>query len=567
MCIGAAVIGAAVGNVAGQLAGNILGVQSGFNFASLGTSMLTAGLTQGVLGSANNPTGLGKILQGTQGAFSGYAEIAARAVVGNVISQGVGNITGSQKGFSWSSVAIAGIGAAAGSYAADKLGLNTGINAGNVVSKDLGRAALSAGANALSQVVVRGGRVNWQTVATDTILNFTSSRLQSTFAEANANKNAALVAQQRRDVGVDNEQLYSTVPTQKGDFTRELLNSQAVEAAEDKKYGFNGLRNTYFDNGLTSQDDLAAIQAGGLRVRALGEVKDVPPAQGIKIKADAEALNGRNGATKVSSQTPQMNGVASLYYQRDAATGLYIDPATNKPSYRISSEVQRKINDSALSNQNQSSTGLRPYSINNKYQLSDGAKNPSVTPEQYSKNFTDSFDRVIVGTTISAVPGIYGMATGLTVGQFVTGAAVSTSVSAAAQYKFNGSIETSELIGAALTGGFTYGRGLGYSMLVNTDGAINTALYNGEDLTPKVLGALIGTPIGAGVGYLAQQQLVKLAIPGTVAALINGNYSFANLISVTPSISSTVLSPTAQEGTQKVIDNYYENRTYRKYNK
>ena len=109
--------------------------------------------------------------------------VAAGAVANNVLNQGVGNITGSQKGFSWSSVAISAVGATAGAYASDKLGLNV---KNPSVGQDLGRAAVNAGANALSQLAIRGGKINWQQVATDTILNFSQNRISSLVAEQRA---------------------------------------------------------------------------------------------------------------------------------------------------------------------------------------------------------------------------------------------------------------------------------------------------------------------------------------------------------------------------------------------
>ena len=46
---------------------------------------------------------------------------------------------------------------------------------------------------------------------------------------------------------------------------------------------------------------------------------------------------------------------------------------------------------------------LKPYSkaYDGTY-LVDGSKNPSVTAEQYSKNFQESFDRAYVGGTLNA---------------------------------------------------------------------------------------------------------------------------------------------------------------------
>ena len=165
---------AALGNIAGQATGNIIGTQSGFSFKSFAISVLTAGITQGVLGPEGAPTGLGANLRSALGAGS-YAEIAARAVVGNVVSQGVGNLTGAQKGFSWSSVAISAVGATAGAYASDKLGLNIrNLSPG----QDLGRAAVTSAAQGLAssvasqltQITLDGkGKLNWASVATSGI--------------------------------------------------------------------------------------------------------------------------------------------------------------------------------------------------------------------------------------------------------------------------------------------------------------------------------------------------------------------------------------------------------------
>lgn len=176
---GAAIAGAA-GSIAGQLAGNALGVQSGFSWGAVAT----AGLTSGILS-----TGPMKALtQAVRGAVNGgYAAVAARAVVGNVVGQGIGNITGTQKGFNWSSVAISGIGAAAEAAISDKLQLTSNYGAltnGTNFGADLGRAAVSAGSFALTQLVVSGGKINWQQVATDTVTNLIQNRADSSAQEA-----------------------------------------------------------------------------------------------------------------------------------------------------------------------------------------------------------------------------------------------------------------------------------------------------------------------------------------------------------------------------------------------
>ncbi|MCZ8217436.1 MAG: hypothetical protein O9262_14425, partial [Cyclobacteriaceae bacterium] len=172
--IASAAVSASLGNIAGQATANVMGVQKGFSFSSLATAALTAGATQGVLGPVNAPSAFGAGL--AEAVNGGYAAIAARAVVGNVIGQGIGNLTGSQKGFNWSSVAISGIGAAAGAALSDNLKLNT---VGTGFGADLGRAAVDAGAFALTQLAVRGGKVDWQQVATDTVTNLIQNRARS----------------------------------------------------------------------------------------------------------------------------------------------------------------------------------------------------------------------------------------------------------------------------------------------------------------------------------------------------------------------------------------------------
>nr|WP_272227477.1 LysM peptidoglycan-binding domain-containing protein [Methylophilus methylotrophus] len=174
---------AAIGSVAGQVTGMALGVQSGFDFKGFATSVITAGIldaapVQELIGNAAN--GLKTALGGLK-----YADVAARAVMGNVIGQGVGNLTGAQKGFSWSSVAISGIGATAAAFATNQLGLTQFDSQGQIkpvstqFGADLGRAVVETGAFALTQLVVKGGKVNWQQVATDTVTNLIQNRAQS----------------------------------------------------------------------------------------------------------------------------------------------------------------------------------------------------------------------------------------------------------------------------------------------------------------------------------------------------------------------------------------------------
>ncbi|MGY1490586.1 phospholipase effector Tle1 domain-containing protein, partial [Methylobacillus pratensis] len=178
LSFGGLALAGAAGSIAGQLAGNALGVQQGFSWGAVAT----AGLTSGLLGTGPMQSltqGIGKV---AGNALGNYGAIAARSMVGNVVNQGIGNITGSQKGFSWSSVAISGIGAAVGTATTNRMGL-TQFNAqgqvqpvGSTFGDDLGRAVVSAGSFALTQVAVQGGRLNWQQVAADTLTDLIQNR-------------------------------------------------------------------------------------------------------------------------------------------------------------------------------------------------------------------------------------------------------------------------------------------------------------------------------------------------------------------------------------------------------
>lgn len=177
----------ALGNIAGQVTANVMGVQKGFNFKSFATSVATAGILEytPVGGVINN------LASGVKTALGGlkYADVAVRAMTGNAVGQGVGNITGSQKGFSWSSVAVAGIGSAAAAYATNEMGLTKFNDKGRLeptdtkLGTDFGRAAVDAGSFALTQLVIKGGKINWQQVATDTVTNLIQNRAQSNSIE------------------------------------------------------------------------------------------------------------------------------------------------------------------------------------------------------------------------------------------------------------------------------------------------------------------------------------------------------------------------------------------------
>ena len=555
----AAAASAGLGNLAGQITGNIIGTQSGFDFKSFGTSVLTAGITQGVLGPEGAPTGLGASLRSALGAGS-YAEIAARAVVGNVINQGVGNLTGAQKGFSWSSVAIAGIGAGVGAYASDKLGLN-GRNPS--AGQDLGRAAVNAGANALAQITIRGGKVNWQQVATDTILNFSQSRISS------------LVAEQRAAQGNANDDpTYSTRP--KGSFTQELLSSNQVEAAAiNDKPNFNGLRASY----INSPEQLNA-KNGGLNADygdALGNGVVYGKEQYMKGMSNANksatnlVLEGVQQATAPNSAN---QGDWSFTNDRIAREAQLIANA-GKNAYLVS-ELPRW--DDKLNKGRTIPAGthwniegklepdaLTPFDFK-KQQLLDSIVQRAVNPANpmlrtgafdyamvdvfYPSNAIDGFLKFLgVGATLKG---------SLTLPNFIKGSTINTSVNYGFQKAFNpnGEVSKPELFNAFVTGGLTYGQSLPYSMLVNSEGAYMTTWYTKKDTATQVAGALVGTYLGDKTGsFIVNNRFLNNQVNAyTVRSLIQGDIRAASIISSSKQYLSPIGSSIVGEPSNGVVD-------------
>lgn len=171
--VASAAFAAGMGNIAGQIVGNAIGVQSGFNFSGLATDVLSAGITRGLLG--NTPLG----------AVVGESA-AATAALNNVVRQGVANVTGQQRGFSWASVAASAISAPIASSINNSLfgdvakdGLRYGGSLGIVdqTAKILAESMTSALVSATTRVAIVGGRLQWEAVAADALSSFVSSRI------------------------------------------------------------------------------------------------------------------------------------------------------------------------------------------------------------------------------------------------------------------------------------------------------------------------------------------------------------------------------------------------------
>lgn len=183
----AGVVGGALGSAAGQLAGMAMGTQSSFDWKGVALGAIGGGMAGGFYGAA--PLG---------GAVSSPANVVARAVMADALTQGIGVVTGLQQSFDWRSVAGAAAGAVAGAgfdpgvpgseYAAryddeGNLMPGAGVRDGTrfysseATSSMSFRAArtlntvISTAARGLASVVGRGGQVGFEQVAVDAFGN------------------------------------------------------------------------------------------------------------------------------------------------------------------------------------------------------------------------------------------------------------------------------------------------------------------------------------------------------------------------------------------------------------
>jgi hypothetical protein len=131
--------------------------------------------------------------------FGNAGAIAARAVVGNVISQGVGIITGQQSGFSWASLAVSAVSAPISNSINEKIFGKTidqfgnrggGLfdSPGSKIFAQVGSGLIDSGVRELTRVAIQGGRVNWSSVALGGVQGY-------------ANTIAETVARQREAAG------------------------------------------------------------------------------------------------------------------------------------------------------------------------------------------------------------------------------------------------------------------------------------------------------------------------------------------------------------------------------
>uniref|UniRef100_UPI000E202C88 LysM peptidoglycan-binding domain-containing protein n=1 Tax=Achromobacter sp. DH1f TaxID=1397275 RepID=UPI000E202C88 len=167
--------GAMVGSVISQGVGMAIGVQDKFSWKAVGVAGISGAVTAGV-GAALGPVaggataGVGTAGASTAGA-TGFSmttalQVAGRAVISSTISQGIAVATGLQSKFSWSNVALAGVGAGVGSAVGQTVFQDWEGMSGRVA-----RGFASGAAAGITTNVLSGGKANYLQVAVDAFGN------------------------------------------------------------------------------------------------------------------------------------------------------------------------------------------------------------------------------------------------------------------------------------------------------------------------------------------------------------------------------------------------------------
>jgi YD repeat-containing protein len=166
----------ALASAVSQEVGIAIGVQDSFSWKGVALAAIGGGVSQGLSGAgATGSTNATPGLLSSDGTFlgqSGAAGAAARAVVSNVVSQGVGVVTGLQDQFHWRDVVASAGGAALGQGVSANLNPDFASTIG-----DLGVRTLSSFAAGVGVQALHGGRIELVQVAADAFGNALGSSL------------------------------------------------------------------------------------------------------------------------------------------------------------------------------------------------------------------------------------------------------------------------------------------------------------------------------------------------------------------------------------------------------
>lgn len=153
---GTGAVAGAAGSIASQVVGNAIGAEDGFNWNQVALGAIAGGVAGGLSGWT--PAG---------GNIYGLGNVAARAAVGSVMTQGIDVVTGLQDHFSWAAVAASAAGAGVSNGSAAGLQDTAFAHAFG----SLGVGTLAGFAGGVVAAGLNGGRISAKQVATDAFGN------------------------------------------------------------------------------------------------------------------------------------------------------------------------------------------------------------------------------------------------------------------------------------------------------------------------------------------------------------------------------------------------------------
>jgi hypothetical protein len=148
-------VAAAAGSIAGQLTGMALGSQDKFSWGAVASSALGAAVNTWGMFNANQTS---------------LPSVAINAGLSNSAGQLLGNITGMQKGFDWSSLAVSAISAPVGNFASEKLigqPLGGQFPVQNQSLAKIADTAIKSGVQDLTKLAIKGGKLSWASISAD----------------------------------------------------------------------------------------------------------------------------------------------------------------------------------------------------------------------------------------------------------------------------------------------------------------------------------------------------------------------------------------------------------------
>jgi hypothetical protein len=235
----------------------------------------------------------------------------------------------------------------------------------------------------LTRVAIQGGKINWLSIATGTAEAATRAALQGTVSQQRAAMGNSEPAAKSR--ATEPAAYFADLPSDVSPLIMRDASAGGLSVNEGvSPYALppdrGGLSGSYT---LSPQQE--SLANGGLSVTMLGVPKDVPPAQGIKIKASAV------DAVKVNYD--KLN--AEKYSETIGEDGLRIGPTIER------SDRNKAINQSSGANY----VPMRSRSVFEQLKSGYGGEDRSVVIQETSAQRTGRYTRNVVDFGVNLLPG------------------------------------------------------------------------------------------------------------------------------------------------------------------